>query len=68
MPGLTEDQIAILQNSLRDVEGLYYDDMNHPCYNLIYQELRDFFNGKKTSAETASSIQAKMSIYLAERG
>lgn len=68
VPGLTEDQIAILQKSLGDVEGLYYDDMNHPCYNLIYQELRDFFNGKKTSAETAASIQAKMAIYLAERG
>ena len=68
VPGLTEDQIAILQKSLGDVEGLYYDDMNHPCYNLIYQEMRDFFNGKKTSAETAASIQAKMAIYLAERG
>ena len=67
VPGLTEDQIAILQKSLGDVEGLYYDDMNHPCYNLIYQELRDFFNGKKTSAETAASIQSKMAIYLAER-
>jgi len=68
VPGLTEDQIAIFQKSLGDVEGLYYDDMNHPCYNLIYQELRDFFSGKKTSAETAASIQAKMAIYLAERG
>ena len=67
VPGLTEEQIAIFQKSLEDVEGLYYDDMNHPCYNLIYQELRDFFSGKKTSAETAASIQAKMAIYLSER-
>ena len=67
VPGLTEDQIAVFQKSLGDVEGLYYDDMNHPCYDLIFQELRDFFSGKKTAAETAASIQSKMAIYLAER-
>ena len=65
--GLTDEQITAFWKSLEDIEGLYYDEMNHPCYALIYNELRDFFNGKKTAAETAASIQSKMAIYLAER-
>lgn len=65
---LTEEQIALLRKTPEDIEGPYYDDMLHPCYALIYQELRDFFSGRKDSAETSASISSKMAIYLAERG
>ena len=68
VPGLTEAELALFRDLLDRVEGLYQDARIHPCYELIYRECAGLFNGQKTSAETAASIQAKMAIYLAERG
>ena len=68
VPGLSEAELNLFRDLLDRAEGLYQDARTHPCYELIYRECADFFIGKKTSAETAASIQAKMAIYLAERG
>ena len=67
VPPLPEVQATLFLDILDRAEGLYRDALSHPCYALIYDELSGFFSGKKTSAETAASIQAKMAIYLAER-
>ena len=68
IPGLTEAELDLFRYLLDRAEGLYQDAMIHPCYALISDECRALFNGQKTAAETAASIQAKMAIYLAERG
>lgn len=68
VPGLSEAELNLFRDLLDRAEGLYQDARTHPCYELIYRECADYFSGKKTSAETAASIQAKMAIYLAERG
>ena len=68
VPGLTEAELDLFRDLLDRAEGLYQDARIHPCYELICRECADFFSGKKTSAETAASIQSKMAIYLAERG
>lgn len=68
VPGLSEAELNLFRDLLDRAEGLYQDAVIHPCYALISDECRALFNGQKTSAETAASIQAKMAIYLAERG
>ena len=68
VPGLKEAELDLFRDLLDRAEGLYQDARIHPCYELIYRECADFFSGKKTSVETAASIQSKMAIYLAERG
>ena len=67
VPGLTEAELDLFRDLLDRVEGLYQDTLIHPCYALIFEECKALFNGQKTAAETAASIQSKMAIYLAER-
>jgi ABC-type glycerol-3-phosphate transport system substrate-binding protein len=67
VPGLTEEELDLFRDLLDRAEGLYQDARIHPCYELIYRECAGLFNGQKTAAETAASIQSKMAIYLAER-
>ncbi len=67
VPGLTEAELDLFRDLLDRAEGLYQDARIHPCYELVYRECAGLFGGQKTAAETASSIQSKMAIYLAER-
>ena len=67
IPGLTEPELDLFRDLLDRAEGLYQDTLIHPCYALIFDECKALFNGQKTAAETAASIQSKMAIYLAER-
>ena len=66
-PPLPEAQLALFRDILDRAEGLYRDTLIHPCYSLIFDECKALFNGQKTAAETAASIQSKMAIYMAER-
>ena len=67
VPGLTESELELFRDLLDRAEGMYQDARIHPCYELISRECTGLFYGQKTAAETAASIQSKMTIYLAER-
>lgn len=62
---LTEEDREVFFNLLSVIENLSIYDT--PAQNIILNESTDFFNGRKTAAETAKIVQSKISLYMAEQ-
>lgn len=62
---LTEGDREVFFNLLSVIENLSIYDA--PAQNIILNESTDFFNGRKTAAETAKIVQSKISLYMAEQ-
>ncbi|MBP1757486.1 MAG: hypothetical protein H6Q62_342, partial [Firmicutes bacterium] len=62
---VTEADTAALINLLTSANSLLsYDEKAN---QLIYEETQNFFNGNKTAAETAASIQSRLKAYVGEQ-
>ena len=62
---LTEGDREVFFNLLSVIENLSIYDA--PAQNIILNESTDFFNGRRTAAETAKIVQSKISLYMAEQ-
>ena len=61
---MSEEQAERLYELLSNVEGLaFYDET---AMKIIMKESEEFFANHRTAEETASIVQAKVSIYLSE--
>ncbi len=62
---VTETDVAALIRLLSSANSLLsYDEKAN---QLIYEETQNFFNGNKTAAETAASIQSRLKAYVGEQ-
>ena len=62
---VTEADVAALINLLSSSQSLLsYDEKAN---QLIFEETQNFFNGNKSAAETAASIQSRLKAYVGEQ-
>ncbi len=62
---MTEDEAQTLREVIASVSRAYRYDQN--IMDLVTEECSDFFAGTKTAEQTASLIQDRVSIYVAEQ-
>ena len=67
MPGMTEEEFAVVRRLLDGIEGIYDDTTINPCYNIVWEEYTNLYKGAKSAEDTAKAIQDRLSIFVAER-
>lgn len=63
---MTEEEIAVFRDLLSRVEHTTLCD--ETALDIVREEIVPFLAGDRSAEETASIIQRRMSLYVAERG
>jgi ABC-type glycerol-3-phosphate transport system substrate-binding protein len=64
MPNNTEADNMVTYDLLNNISGIGRSDIN--IWNIIMEDIENYFGGKKSAEETAALIDNRVSTYLAE--
>ncbi|MDR0974741.1 MAG: extracellular solute-binding protein [Ruminococcus sp.] len=64
MPNNTEEDNKVTYDLLDNISGIARSDQN--IWNIVTEDVENFFAGKKSAEETAALIDNRVSTYLAE--